>query len=366
MSRLRLFIVLLLALGPTLAAAQKPAVSFYNWADYVPADLVRTFEKSSGIKVVYTTFDSNEILDARLRGGKAEFDVVGPRAFPYLAAQLPDNLYQPLDRARLTHYADLDPVIMKLLEKHDPQNSYSVPWMWGTVGIGYNVDRLKKLAPDVPADSLRLLFDPEIVSKFKDCGVMVLDSPAEIFAAALAYLGLDPDSKSEADLVKAADVIRAIRPFIRKYTSSDFVNQLAQGNMCLAFGYSGDVQEARSRTDQAKSRGSKPVLSYAVPREGAQVWIDVLAIPAHAANPDNAYKLLDYLLDPQVAATSSNRLHYASANAAARPLLDPAIAADRGLYPTDDVMAKLYVLSPPERRFEQQRIRLWNAIKSNK
>jgi putrescine transport system substrate-binding protein len=347
------------------ASAQKPTVHLYNWAAYVPPEVVKSFEKLSGIKVIYTTFDSNEILEANLRSGKASFDVVVPRAAPFLANQLPDGLYQLLDKSRLANYRNLDPAIMKLLATYDPQNSYSVPWMWGTIGIGYNIEKIKKILPNMAPDSLSLLFDPEIVSKFKDCGVMVLDSPAEMVPAALRYLGLNPDSKSEADLNKAVDAIRAIRPFIRKFTSADFVNQLTQGNICLAFGYSGDVEEARRRTEQDKGRG-RITVGYAVPKEGAQIWIDALAIPANAPNPDNAYKLIDYLLDARIAAQSSNHTGYANANAASRPFLNPELARNMAIYLPDDLMAKLYVVTPADRRHEQQRNKAWNSIKGGK
>ncbi|MEO8558154.1 MAG: extracellular solute-binding protein [Rhodospirillales bacterium] len=365
MLRISLLATLALLLGASIAWAQKPTVTFYNWAGYVPAELIKGFEKSSGLKVAYPTFESNEILDARLRDGKAEFDVVGPRAAPFLAAQVPEGFYQPLDRGKLAHYGNLDPVILKLLEKYDPGNLHAVPWMWGTIGIGYNVERMKRLLSDMPPDTLRLIFDPQIVSKFKDCGVMVLDSPAEMIPAALLYLGLDPDSKSEADLIKAVDAIKAVRPFIRKFASSDFVNQLNQGAICLAFGYSGDIHEARQRSDQAKGRG-RITIGYVVPKEGALVWIDTLAIPANAPNADSAYKLIDYLLDAKVAAASANQLRYASGNAAARPFLDAGLSGDAGLYPPSDVMAKLYTVSPAERRYQLQRQKLWNGIKGNK
>jgi len=354
---------LLLFASPALA--QKATVSMFNWADYVPPAVVKAFEKQTGIKLLYGVYDSNEILDARLREGKPAYDVVVPRASPFLASQLADKLYQPLDRSRLKNYGNLDPTIMALLAKYDPGNEHAVPYMWGTIGIGYNTDKLKRLLPDTTADSLNLLFDPQIVSKFKDCGVMVLDSPAEMIPAALKYLGLDPDSKSDADLTKAADAWRAIRPFIRKFAVADFVNQLTQGNVCLAFGYSGDIEDARHRAAQTKGRG-KVNIGFAVPREGAQIWIDTLAIPANAPDPGNAYKLIDFLLDAQIAAQSSSATGYATANAAARPLLDAAIAQDNGLYPPADVMSKLYAVTPADRRYELQRLHVWNSMKGSK
>jgi putrescine transport system substrate-binding protein len=354
-----------LLLFASAALAQKPSVSLFNWADYVPTAVVKAFEKQTGIKLFYSVFDSNEILDARLRENKPSYDVVVPRASPFLASQVADKLYQPLDRSRLKNYGNLDPVVLALLAKYDPGNDHAVPYMWGTIGIGYNIEKLKRILPDTKADSLSLLFDPQFVSKFKDCGVMVLDSPAEMIPAALKYLGLDPDSKSEADLTKAVDVWRAIRPFIRKFALADFVSQFTQGNACLAFGYSGDIEDARHRAAQTKGRG-KVNIGYAVPREGALVWIDALAIPANAPDPDSAYKLVDFLLDAQIAAQSSLATGYATANAAARPLLDAAIADDKGLYPPADVVDKLYAVTPADRRYDQQRLHAWNSMKGSK
>lgn len=361
----KLFAAFVLSLVAPLAWAQKPVVNLYNWADYVPAEIVRGFEKQSGIKLNYAVFDSNELLDARLREAKPEFDVVVPRAAPFLAAQIAEGFYQPLDRGRLANYGNLDPVILKLLTKYDPQNAHAVPFMWGTIGIGYNIERMRKLLPDMPPNTLRLIFDPQIVSKFKDCGVMMLDNPAEIVPAALLYLGLDPDSKSHADLDKAADVIKAIRPFVRKFTSADFAGQLTQGGICLAFGYSGDIDDARQRTEQSKGRG-RIAIGYAVPKEGALVWIDALAIPANAPNADNAYRLIDYLLDARIAAATANKARYASGNQAARPFLDASLAGDPGIYPPEDTVAKLYTVSPADRRYQLQRQKQWNAIKSSK
>jgi putrescine transport system substrate-binding protein len=365
MIRKPLLAAIALLLCAATALAQKPTVSLFNWADYVPGAVVKAFEKQTGIKLLYGVFDSNEILDASLRENKPAYDVVVPRAAPFLANQIADKLYQPLDRARLKNYGNLDPVVLALLAKYDPENAHAVPYMWGTIGIGYNADKLKRILPDTRPDSLSLLFDPQIVSQFKGCGVMVLDSPAEMIPAALRYLGLDPDSKSEEDLAKAADAWRAIRPFIRKFAVADFVNQLAQGGVCLAFGYSGDIEEARRRAAQIKGRG-KVNIGYAVPREGALVWIDTLAIPATAPDLDNAYRLIDFLLDPQIAAQSSRATGYATANRAARPLLDSAIAQDQGLYPSAEVMGRLYAATPADRRYELQRLRAWNSIKGDK
>ncbi len=360
-----LFVFAAAMLLAAAAWAQKPVVNMFNWPGYVPAPVIKAFEKQDNINVLYNTFESNEVLDAALRDNKPLYDVVAPRAKPFLANQIADHLYQPLDRSRLPNYGNLDPKILKLLAVHDPDNQYAVPWMWGTVGIGFNVDKVKRLLPDMPPDSLRLIFDPAIVSRFKDCGVMVLDSPAETIPAALRYLGLDPDSKNDVDLAKAADAWRAVRPFIRRFAVAEFTDQLAQGNVCLAFGYSGDIDAARRRAAETKGR-ARITLGYAIPREGAMVWIDALAIPGNAPHAENAYKLIDFLLQPQQAAESAERVGYATANKAAQALLTGDAAKKQMLYPPPEVMDKLYVTTPADRRYEQQRAHSWNSIKGGK
>ena len=244
------FFACLLALAAGPAFAQKQ-VNVYNWSDYIAEDQLKVFTQQTGIKVNYTTYDSNEILDAKLRAGRSGYDVVVPTASPFLVRQLAAKLYQPLDKAKLKNLGNLDPKIMASLAKYDPGNTHAIPWMWGTIGIGYNVPEIRKRMVNAPVNSLAMIFDPAIVSRFVDCGVMMLDSPTDVFPAALKYLQLDPDSKKSEDLEKAAAVIKAIRPFIRKFHSSEYINALAGGDICLAFGYSGDVLQARERAAAA-------------------------------------------------------------------------------------------------------------------
>ena len=219
-----------------------------------PRTELKNFEKDTGIKVNYTTYDSNEILDAKLKTGRSGYDVVVPTASPFFVRQLAAGLFLPIDKAKLKNLGNLDPEIMAALAKYDPGNAHAIPWMWGTTGIGYNVAAIKKRMPDAPVDSLKMVFDPAVVSKFKDCGVMMLDSATDVLPAALNYLGLDPDSKKPEDLAKAADVVKAVRPFIRKFHSSEYINALAGGNICLAFGYSGDIFQARDRAAKAQGQ----------------------------------------------------------------------------------------------------------------
>ena len=338
-------------------------VRVYNWNDYIAPDAVKNFEKTSGIKVTYDVYDSNEVLDAKLRAGKSGYDVVVPTASPFLVRQIPVKLYQPIDKSKLKNWANLDGAIMKQLDRYDPGNQYAIPWMWGTVGIGYNIERVKKIMPDAPVDSLRMIFDPAVVSKFKDCGVMVLDSATDMIPAALKYLGLDPDSKKLDDLKKAEDAFKAVRPFIRKFHSSEYINALAQGQVCVAFGFSGDIFQARDRADKARNRQK---IAYLIPREGALMWIDVLAIPADAPNLASAYAFIDYLLDAKVAADSSNEVRYANGNAASRKFLAKDVLANPNIYPPADLMAKLYTISVADREYDRTRNRAWTAIKTGK
>ncbi|MGE0659077.1 MAG: polyamine ABC transporter substrate-binding protein [Reyranellaceae bacterium] len=345
------------------SASAQGQVNVYNWSDYIAEDAVDNFAKATGIKVNYSVYDSNESLDAKLRAGKSGYDVVYPTASPFLVRQIPAGIYQKLDKSKLKNYANVDPVIIKQLAKYDPGNQYAVPWMWGTTGIGYNVAKVKKAMPDAPVDSLRMIFDPAVVSKFKDCGVMVLDSPTDMIPAALKYLKLDPDSKDPADLEKAVAAFKAVRPYIRRFHSSEYINALAQGNICVAFGYSGDILQA---ADRAASSKNKVEIEYTIPKEGALLWVDVMAIPASAPNVDNAYKWIDYLLDPKVAAESSNFVGYANGNAKAKQFLDKEVAENENIYPSDEVMANLYTISAADRKYEQLRTRSWTSIKTGK
>jgi putrescine transport system substrate-binding protein len=339
------------------------AVNVYNWSDYIAEDQLKDFARESGLKINYTTYDTNEILDAKLKTGKSGYDVVVPTASAFFVRQLAADLYLKLDPARLKNWKNLDPDIMAALARYDPGNAHGIPWMWGTTGIGYNVGAIRKRMPDAPVDSLRMVFDPAVVSKFKDCGVMMLDSATDVFPAALKYLGLDPDSKKPEDLRKAADVVKAVRPFIRKFHSSEYINALAGGNICLAFGFSGDVFQARDRGDKAKDRQD---IAYAIPKEGAQLWIDVAAVPKDSTHVDAAYQFLDFMLDPKVAAASSAVTGYANGNKAAFPLLDKSIADNPLIYPPPDVRAKLYTITAGTAEETRDRTRLWTNVKTGK
>ena len=349
-----------LAAGPAFGQKQ---VNVYNWSDYIAEDQLKIFGKDTGIKVNYTTYDSNEILDAKLKTGRSGYDVVVPTASPFFVRQLAAKLYQPLDRAKLKNWGNLDPKIMAELAKFDPGNTHAIPWMWGTIGIGYNVAAIKKRMANAPVDSLAMIFDPAIVSRFADCGVMVLDSPTDVFPAALKYLGLDPDSKNGADLEKAAAVIKAIRPYVRKFHSSEYINALAGGDICLAFGYSGDIFQAR---DRAAKAAEKRDIAYAIPNQGAMLWIDVAAIPKDAPDPAEANRFIDFMLDPKVAAASSDLTGYANANTAATPLMNKSITDNPLIYLSADNRARLYTITAANAAVVRERTRLWTAIKTGR
>ena len=355
-------------LASLLAFAVTPAfgqgqVNVYNWSDYIAEDQLKAFEKDSGIKVNYTTYDSNEILEAKLRAGRSGYDVVVPTASPFFVRQLAAGLYKPLDKAKLKNLKNLDPEIMARSPSTIPAMPMASPGCGAPPGIGYNVAAIKKRMADAPVDSLKMIFDPAVVSKFADCGVMVLDSATDVFPAALKYLGLDPDSKKPEDLAKAADVVKAVRPYIRKFHSSEYINALAGGDICLAFGYSGDIFQARDRAAKAKD---KQDIAYAIPREGSLLWIDVAAIPKDAPNPDNALRFLDFLLEPKVAAASSELTGYANANTPATALLPKDISGNPLIYPPADVRAKFYTITAGSAEQTRERTRLWTTVKTGR
>lgn len=345
------------------AAAQQRTVNVYNWSDYIAPEAAATFSKETGVKVNYDVYDSNEVLEAKLTAGKSGYDVVVPTASPFVARQIPAGFYQKIDRSKLKNYGNLDPDIMKRLEAYDPGNQYGVPWMWGTSGIGYNVDKVKKIAPDAPVYSLKLLFDPETVAKFKSCGIMMLDSPTDVIPAVLRYLGRDPDSKSLDDLNAATEHLLKIRPSVRKFHSSEYINGLANGDICIAFGFSGDIIQASTRANDAK-RGVK--VAYSIPTEGALLWIDTMVIPKDAPNPDLAHQWIDYMLDAKVAAASSDFVGYANGNAAAKPLVSAEVRSNPGVYPPAEVFARLYTTSAADRDYERARTRAWTRVKTGR
>lgn len=347
--------------GATRAAAAERRLAVYSWSDYIAPSTVPDFERRTGISVTYDTYDSNDTLDARLKAGHSGYDVVVPSMMPYLAEQIRAGIYQPLDRTKLPNLVHLDRTILARMKVADPGNRFAIPWMTGTDGFGVNVARVRAIMPDAPVDSLKLLFDPAIAARFKNCGISVLDEADDVLPEALIYLGLDPNDQDPADLARAGDLLARIRPFIRKFDSSGYINDLANGDLCIAFGYSTDINQARRR---AREAGRGVDIAYHIPREGSQRWIDTIAIPADAPHPDAALAWLDDLMDPKVAAASANALFIQSGNADARPLMAPAIAEDPGIFPPAAVERTLYTPKPRGAAIRRVITRVWTRVKA--
>jgi putrescine transport system substrate-binding protein len=360
-------LLLVFALLGSAAPAKERVVNFYNWSDYIAPSVLDDFTKETGIKVRYDTFDSNDTLEAKLLAGKSGYDVVVPTAY-FLARQIEAGIFLKLDKAKLPNLVNAWPEISDRLARYDPGNQYAVDYMWGTTGIGYNVKNARQiLGADVPAasllDSWVDVFDPARIAKFKDCGVHLLDSSDDIMSAALFYLKLDPNSSDPADLQKATDLLTKIRPYVRKFHSSEYLNALASGEICLVVGFSGDVKQAQKRAAEAKS---SVAIGYSIPKEGAQLWFDVIAIPKDAPDPDEAHALINYLLKPEVAAKNTNFISYANGNLASHKFIEKSILDDPTIYPDAAVMARLYTISAHDQKTQRLINRLWTRIKTGR
>ncbi len=344
-------------------AAGGGQVNVYNWSDYIAEDTIPEFEKATGIKVTYDVFDSNEVLETKLLAGSSGYDVVVP-TLNFLGRQIQAGVFMPLDKSKIPNYANLDPAIMKRLENQDPGNQYAVPYMWGTTGIGYNVDKVKAAFGNTDiANSLDIVFKPENIAKLKDCGVTLLDTPSEIIPVALNYLGEDPNSTDPAVIDKAAALLKSIRPYVTNFHSSQYIDAMANGDTCLVVGWSGDIIQARDRAAEA---GNGVNIAYAIPREGAPQWFDMLSIPKDAKHIEQAYAFINYLLDPQVMAKNSNFISYPNAIPKSKALMDKSITEDTTIYPTPEVEAKLFTFAiiPPE--VDRQYTRIWTELKTGK
>src|SRR6201993_3643431 len=356
-------IMIAAVLLPGVARAEERTINFYNWSNYMAPGVLEDFTRETGIKVVYDTFDANETLETRLLAGKSGYDVVVPTAY-FLQRQIKANVFQKLDKSRLPNLANAWPMVTAHLATYDPDNQYAANYMWGTTGIGYNVKTVEGiLGAGAVIDSWDIVFKPENLAKFKDCGVHMLDSADDIFPAALSYLGLDPNSTKQADLEKAADLIGKIRPFVRKFHSSEYLSALATGEICLVVGWSGDIMQARSRAAEARNGIT---IGYAIPKEGAQMFFDNLSIPADAKNVNEAYELIDYLYRPEIAAKNSNFLSYANGNLASQKFIDPKILNDRNIYPDDATLAKLFVITARDPATQRIINRLWTRVKTGR
>ena len=357
-----LLLALALAMLPPAARGEEKLLHVYNWSDYIAPGTIADFTKETGIAVTYDVYDGNEVLEAKLLAGHSGYDVVVPSASPYMARQIAAGAYLALDKSKLPNLANLDPRMLALAGFADPGNAHGVPYLWSVTGVGYNVALLQRaLGPAVPRDSLALLFDPALAKKLEACGIEMLDTPQEVFPAALAYLGIDPMSRSLADLARAATLLEGVRPYVRRFHSSQYINDLAAGDICVALGYSGDVIQARNRAREAESPAN---IAFGVPRQGAQLSIDMLAIPKDAPHPDNAHRFINYILRPQVIAAITDAVSYPNPNRAATALVKPAIRDDPGIYPPDAVRRLFYLPEPAPRAYERARMRAWNRVKS--
>jgi putrescine transport system substrate-binding protein len=343
-------------------AAEAPELHIYNWSDYIAPDTIPNFIKETGVAVTYDVYDGNEVLEAKLLAGGSGYDVVVPSASPFMAREIKAGAFLPLDKAKLPNLKNLDPAMLALAAEADPGNKYGVPYLWSVTGIGYNEALVAKaLGNSEPRDTLALLFDPDNAEKLGPCGISLLDTPQEVFPAALAYLGIDPRSTDPGDLKKAVALLDKIRPYVRKFHSSQYINDLANGDICIALGYSGDVIQARNRANDARN-GVK--IAFRVSKEGAQFSIDMLGIPKDAPHPDNALKFIDYILRPDVIAAISDAVSYPNPNLAATALVKPAIRDDPGVYPPDAVKKLFYVDLPAPRDYERARMLAWNQVKA--
>ena len=348
--------VAILAAAPSYA--QERVVNVYNWSDYIDSSILEDFTKETGIKVVYDTFDSNETLETKLLAGGTGYDVVVPTV-SFMQRQIAAGVYQKLDKSKLPNLKNMWDVVMKGVATFDPGNEYSVDYMWGTTGIGYNVDKVKAALGTDEKPNWDALFDPAKAEKLKDCGIYMLDSPTDVIPSVLAYLGLDPNSKKQADLDKAQEVLLKVRPFVRKFHSSEYISALANGDICIALGYSGDMFQARDRAAEAKAGVT---IDYSVPSQGAQIFFDVFGIPKDAPHVEEAHEFINYMMKPEVAAKASNFVFNANGNKASQEFLDKEVIGDTAIYPTPEVMAKLFTVPPLDPKTQRLVTRIWTKV----
>ena len=348
-----------LVFGAGVAAAEE--VRVFNWSDYIDEELLTKFEEETGIDLIYDVFDSNELLETKLLAGGSGYDVVVPSG-TFLQRQIQAGAFQPLDYSKLPNAVNLWDVIKERTAQYDPGNKYSINYMWGTTGIGVNVNKVKEvLGDDAPIDSLALIFDPANMEKLQACGVHFLDAPTEMVPAALKYIGENPDSQDKDVLAKAEPVLAAVRPYVLKFHNSEYINALANGDICVAFGWSGDVLQARDRADEADNGVE---IAYHAPKEGALMWFDQMAIPVDAPNPDGAHKFLNFIMDAENMAQATNYVYYANGNKASQQYILEEILEDPAIYPDEETLKNLYTLTPYDAKTQRFVTRMWTKIKS--
>lgn len=352
-------LVAALATLPFAASAQ--SINVFNWSDYIAPDTIEKFTAATGITVNYDVYDSNETLEARMLAGSSGFDVVVPTS-DYLQRQIAAGVYQPLDKSKLPNMVNMDPALMALAGAYDEGNVHSTIYLWGTTGIGYNAQAVaERMGPDFEVNSWSLVFDPEIAAKFADCGIAWLDTPKEIVPPAMRYLGLDPTSTDPADFEKAGALLETVRPFVRYLHSSQYISDLANGEICIAVGWSGDILQAATRAEETEQPFE---IGYSIPNEGAYLWFDMLAIPVDAPNPEGAHAFINFLMDPQIAADITNYVQYPNGNAASTALVDPEVVSDPTIYPTAEAKAGFWTLKTFDNASERAISRLWTRLRT--
>ncbi|PJI93150.1 putrescine transport system substrate-binding protein [Yoonia maricola] len=336
-------------------------VRVYNWSDYIDEELLTKFEEETGYELIYDVFDSNEVLETKLLAGGSGYDVVVPSA-SFLQRQIAAGAFQELDKSQLSNIGNLWDVVEARTETYDPGGNYSINYMWGTTGIGVNVDKVTEiLGEDAPINSLELVFNPENMEKLASCGVHFIDAPTEIIPAALQYIGEDPDAKDEETLAKAEPILAAVRPYVQKYHSSEYISALANGDICVAFGWSGDILQSRDRAWEADNGVE---IAYNAPVEGALMWFDQMAIPVDAPNPEGAHAFLNFILDAENMAAASNYVYYANGNEASQPFLLEDVIGDTAIYPDEATLETLYTATPYDARAQRFVTRMWTRMKS--
>jgi putrescine transport system substrate-binding protein len=346
--------------GTPAGSGGAKVLNLYIWSDYLAPTTLSDFEKQTGIKVHAAYFDTNETLETKLLAGSSGYDIVVPTA-SYFERQIKAGAYLELDKSKLPNLKNMDPQLMAKVALHDPGNAHGVIYLWGTNGIGYNEKMVKALMPDAPLDSWRLVFDPEVAAKVAKCGISLLDSPAEMMRAVYSYLGKNPNSQNADDLAQAEAVLLKIRPYIRNFSSSEYIEALANGDLCISVGYNGDVMQARDRAREA-NKGID--IKYTVPKEGSILWFDMLAIPKDAPDLESAYAFMNHMMSPQVIAEVSNFKRYANANAASQPLVLPAVKDDPGIYPPPDQRQALAVQLADSPEQTRAITRVWQKFKT--
>jgi putrescine transport system substrate-binding protein len=347
--------------GPAAANAEEKVVNVYNWYDYVKPEVLRKFEARTGVQVRYDVFDSNNTLAVKLLAGHSGYDVVFPSG-AYLESLVAAGVFRILDRSRLPNLKNLDPTIMQRLAVHDPGNAHAVDYTWGITGMAYNEAAIRARLPQAPVDSWSLLFDPEVAAHLADCGIGLYESPNIIVPSVLAWLGEPPNSEDPAKLERAQSALLAVRPYIRKISSGSLVDDVATGELCLVIASNGDAMQAQERTRIA-ANGIR--VRYSIPKEGAVMWFDVAAIPADAPHPGNAHRLIDFLMDPAIAAENSNAIHFPTGNAAAQPMLQPDLT-NAAIFPKGELASRLIPERAKSEEYVRLRTRMWTRFRNGK